>query len=965
VLIRLLGPVDVLADDGPRPVCGLRRKAVLATLALHDGEVVSTSRLADVVWGEEAPPTAVNTLQSHVSYLRNVLGSRSAILARPPGYLLDLAGDRSDVQVAERLLRRGTQAAAADGMADLRAALALWRGQPLVDVSGVAWLEEQAGRLDMLCLRVKRALAEARLAAGEHAQLVPDLEQMVAEYPLDEHIYAQLMLALYRSGRQADALAAYQRLRNTLGEQLGIDPSEALRKLETAILRQDPAVGAPAPAVVLAAAPEHTPPVPAQLPPAVAGFAGRGPEIAALDRLLETAAATGPEEPACVTVSVISGTAGVGKTALALHWAQRVSARFPDGQLYANLRGFDPGGPALEPGEAVRGFLDALGVPVARVPEGLAAQVGLYRSLLAGKRVLVVLDNARDPEQIRPLLPGSPGCMVLVTSRNHLTSLVAVEGAHPLSLGLLTRAEARALLIQRVGQGRVASEPDAATDIITGCAQLPLALTIAAARAAMNPAFPLAAIANDLRQAGGVLDPFEDSDLATDVRTVFSWSYHALSPAAARLFRLLGLHPGPDIAVPAAASLAAITPDRARGLLTELTGAHLLAEPSPGRYALHDLLRAYAAEQALAHDGQAVRDAALRRVFDHYLHTANHAAVQLEQYLAPLPLAAPEPCVTLGRHGSAEELLSWFAAEHTALLAAVQSAADAGMAAHTWQLAWTLTSFLLRRGLWDEQIRACQLGLAAARRAGDTAGRAYATCGLALGYARSGRVADAVPLFEDALEQFGELGDHVTQAVIHSSLSWLSERRQRPADMLSHARKAFELYAAAGHRMGQVIILNDIGYSYAMLGDYHRALLYCERALAGVQELGEPGCEEPVWDSLGYIHHQLGHHEQAIACYERSIELCRERADRYNEAITLDHLGDVHRSAGNVGAARRTWALALHILEDVDHPDGDQVRAKLFPGGTRLHAVPPPAARAAEPDWPLLAEPATAASMRM
>jgi tetratricopeptide (TPR) repeat protein len=415
--------------------------------------------------------------------------------------------------------------------------------------------------------------------------------------------------------------------------------------------------------------------------------------------------------------------------------------------------------------------------------------------------------------------------------------------------------------------------------------------------------------------------------------------------------------------VPAAASLEAATPERARGLLSELTGAHLLTEHAPGRYTLHDLLRAYAAEQALVHDSQAARDAALRRAFDHYLHTANHAAVQLEQYLAPLPLAAPEPSVTLAPHGSAEDLLSWFTAEHATLLAVVQAAADAGMAAHTWQLGWTLTSFLLRRGLWDEQLRVCQLGLAAAREAGDAAGRAYATCGLALGYARSGRMEEAVPLFEDALGQFGELGDRVTQAVIHSSLSWLSERRQRPADMLSHARKAFELYATAGHRLGQVIILNDIGYSYAMLGDYHRALLYCERALAGVQELGEPGSEEPIWDSLGYIHHQLGHHDHAITCYERSIGLCRERADRYNEAITLDHLGDVHRSAGNVGAARRTWALALRILEEMDHPDGDQVRAKLFPGGARLHAVPALPAQAAEPEWPLVAEPA--ASMRM
>jgi len=617
VRVRLLGPVDVVAEGGPRPVRGLRRRAVLATLALHHGQAVSTGRLVDAVWGQTAPPAALNTLQSNVSYLRQLLGSKAAILARPPGYVMDLGDDGTDMQLAERLLRQGIQSAdPGRRVRDLREALALWRGNPLADVAGLAWLEEQAARLDLLRERIQRALSEARLAVGEHAQLVPDLEQMVAEHPLDEQLHGQLMLALYRNGRQADALAAYQRLRFTLAEELGIDPSQAVRDLETAILRQDPVLDVPAPAAaLLPASPAR--PIPAQLPPRVAGFAGREQELARLDAILSQAAHGGQTRGAPTAIAAIIGTAGVGKTTLAVHWAHRVRERFPDGQLYVNLRGFDWCRPAVDQGHALRKILDALALSPERIPDDLQAQVGLYRSLLAGKRMLVVLDNARDAEQVRPLLPGSPGCLALVTSRNQLTGLVAIEGALPLGLDLLTVSEARDLLARRLGPDRVASEPEAASEIIERSARLPLALTITAARAATKPGFPLAVTAAELRQAATILDPFHGGDLATDVRAVFSWSYRTLSTDAARLFRLLGLHPGPDITLAAAAGLAGIPAEQARLLLAELAYAHLLTEHSPGRYAFHDLLRAYATEQAHTYDSDHDRHAAVVRI----LHT--------------------------------------------------------------------------------------------------------------------------------------------------------------------------------------------------------------------------------------------------------------------------------------------------------------------------------------------------------
>jgi tetratricopeptide (TPR) repeat protein len=674
--------------------------------------------------------------------------------------------------------------------------------------------------------------------------------------------------------------------------------------------------------------------VPAQLPPAVPAFTGRGAELASLDAIAPGAAQTAAASPAAasaaaVVIAAVSGTAGVGKTALAVHWAHRVAGQFPDGQLYVNLRGFDPGGAALDPEQALRGFLDAFGVPATRIPEDLAAQTGLFRSLLAGKRVLVVLDNARSAEQVRPLLPGSPSCMTIVTSRDQLTGLVATEGARPLALDLLTTGDARDLLIRRMGASRVAAEPEAAETIITACARLPLALTIAAARAATSPRFPLAAIAAELHEAASALDPFDGGDSATDVRAVFSWSYRALSQPAARMFRLLGLHPGPDISVPAAASLAAVPPGQARALLAELTRAHLFAEHAPGRYTFHDLLRAYASELAHTHDDQTAQNAAVDRVLDHYLHSAHNAAVLMEPFNYPITLRPRPPGVTVSEQASAEEAMAWFTTEQATLLGAVQLAARTGPSTRAWQLAWALSTFLLRRGLWHEQASACQAALDAARLAGDMTGEARALQRLAVGYAKSGRIAQCQPLFEEALRLLEALGDHASQANIHRTLMWIAERQRSPVEMLSHAQRCYDLYRLADHQAGQALTLQDIGHSHALLGNYEEAISYCERSLAALRKIGERGVEGAVWDSLGYIHHQRGDFQQSIACYERALGLSREFADRFNEADTLNSLGDVHHSAGDLTAAHRAWSQALRIFDAIDHPDRDEVRAKL------------------------------------
>jgi len=939
--VRLLGPLDVVTGGTVRPVSGLRRKAILAVLSLRASEIVSTGRLADIVWGDCPPTTPVNTLQSHVSHLRTVLGSRAAILARPPGYVLDADDVTTDMRLAERLLHRATGAPGAADPArrirELREALALWRGRPLADLAGIPWLEDQAHRLELLRQQIRHALAEARLAAGEHTQLLPDLDQMAADHPLDERIHGQLMVALYRSGRQADALAAYRRLRITLNEQLGIDPGQALRDLEAAILRQDASLSLALPVTVggrpLGADAASVPqprlalPAPAELPPSPRGFAGRDAELASLDEMLPGADA-GPAGTG-VVIAMLTGTAGVGKTALALYWAHRARERFPDGQVYVDLRGFDPNRPATDPDDALRGFLGALGVPPERVPDDREAKAGLYRSLLDGRRVLVVLDNARDAEQVRPLLPGSAASMALVTSRSQLTGLIAAEGARPVGLCLLAVPEAYELLTLRLGECRVAAERQAAEEIIASCARLPLALTIAAARAEERPSFPLAAIAAELRDSA-VLDPFDGGAPGIGLRAAFAGSYRALSTDAARLFRLLALHPGQDISLAAAASLLGAPPGQTRKLLAELARAHLLGEHSPGRYASHELLRAYAAEQARTRDDADVRIAALRRVLDHFLHTSHAGTVLLEPYLAPFAPAPPLPGVTLGDVSTACRADDWFATEYPTLLAAVTTAADAGLPAAAWQLAWALTSFQLRQGYWDDHALAQQAGLTAARRAGDRVGEAHALLALGIGYSRAGRGDDAEPMYARSLRLLSGLDGHLTsRALIHTGLMQLSASEGCLTDALRHAQRAHDLHRAAGDSLLAARSLNDVGYCHALAGNYRQAIAHCELSLAQLRASGEPGYEAPVWRSLGFIHHQLGSHRRAIDCYERSLELSRTLCDRFSEADTLGDLGDVYHSAGDANAARHAWARALRIFKEIEHPDAGLVSDRL------------------------------------
>ncbi len=935
----MLGPLEVWAAGHRIEAGPPQRRAVLAALAVEAGRPVSTEMLIDRVWGDKTPAAARAAVHANITLLRRMLGSVNAAGEQPPvalvrrggGYVLQIGPQGVD------LLRfRGLVATAREGQCSdveratlLHDALTLWHGPALADLGG-EWpgrMRESWG-LQRLDAAVDWARTELRL--GHQEQVISRVRVLLADHPLAEPLAVVLIEALAATGRGAEALDCYAATRTRLADQLGADPGAELQDLHQAILRGGQLLGQPRADVV------GGPVVPRQLPAPIGRFVGRTAELKQLTGRLDV-----PATPdGTVVISAIGGTSGIGKTALAVHWARRVADRFPDGQLYVNLRGFDPGAAPMDPADAIRGFLDAFEVAPQRIPVGVDAQAALYRSLLSGKRVLVVLDNARDTSHVRPLLPGSPGCVVVVTSRNRLAGLVTAEGAHPLTLELLSAGEAVDLLTSRLGAARVRAEPEAVDEIVTRCARLPLALAVVAARAASHTTFPLAALAADLREAQGGLDTFDGGDPATDLRTVFSWSYEALSTDAARLFRLLGLHPGPDIAAPAAASLAGAPLRRVRASLAELSRAHLVAEDTPNRFSFHDLLRAYATELVHTLDSDSDRRAALYRVLDHYLHTAHAAALVLDPYRHPITPDPVRPGVAPEMIADRPAALTWFAAEQLVLLAALDRAARAGCDRYTWQLAWALADILEWRGYWEDWATTQHAALAAAQRLDDPAGRAHAHRHLSGAHMRLGHLDNAHDHLLRALELDAGRGDNAGQAYTHRSLAKLFGLQGLHAEALSHARQALDLCRAAGHRPGEARALYMVGWKHAQLGDHEQAHTTFQQALVLLQQVGDRYGQAFAWDGLGFTHHHLGHHQKATTCYHQALSRYRDIGDRYVEAETLTRLGETRHAAGNHDSAKDAWRQALAIYTELGHPAADDVRTKLHHLGPRRVGSP-------------------------
>jgi tetratricopeptide (TPR) repeat protein len=556
---------------------------------------------------------------------------------------------------------------------------------------------------------------------------------------------------------------------------------------------------------------------------------------------------------------------------------------------------------------AVRGFLEALGVAPEAIPAGLDAQTALYRSLVADRRLLIVLDNARDSAHAAPLLPGAAGTTVVVTSRHQLTGLVTAHGARPLVLGLLPDDDARRLLAAGLGERRIAAEPEATDAVLRHCAGLPLALGIVSARAAVHPGLPLSALATELDEAATRLDALDAGELAVNLRAVLACSIESLAPPAARLFALLGLVLGPQFGLAAAASLAGLTMPATRALLRQLVAAHLAGETEPGRYQMHDLLRLYAAE------GAGEQPVARRRLLDHYLQTSYAANRRLAPFRAPITPIAAEPDVSVTIVDDHLRALAWFTAEHADLLAAVQQAADRGEDVHAWQLAWTLATYLDRYAHWHEQAAVHTVALAAAQRTGDPCACAYALRGLAVALIWVGRYAEA----RDLLHQAIALNCPTEMASTYRTMARSYAREGAPGLALPYDEQALRLYEASGDRCGQAIALNAIGWHHAHLGDYQRALPFCEQALALHDEIGDRHGAASTFDSLGYIHRHLGQHAEAVAGYERSVELFEELGDRYETADTLASLGDAYSLTGQAGRAEAAWQRAAVMLEEL------------------------------------------------
>ncbi len=901
----MLGDIEARAGGRRIDVGPGRQQCVLAALLVDANRPVPVDQLLDRVWGDRPPRQARDTLYSYLSRLRHLLtrAHGPGIARRPGGYLVEVDPMAVDLHRFRALVDRARTAGEPAALLD--EALDLWRADALGTLD-TPWANQVRETLHGERRSAELDRTDLALAAGRHAELLAQLCARADRYPLDERLAGQLMLALYRCGRQADGLGAYERTRRTLAAELGVDPSPPLRELYQRILGGDPRLAVRAPAM--------PPAVPCQLPPAPMSFAGRTRQLTELSEALAGPTAT----------AALGGTGGMGKTWLAVRWAHDNLARFPDGQLYLNLRGYDPCAPPVPPAEALRGLLDGLGVDPAAIPVEPDRQAAQYRRLLAGRRMLILLDNARDTNQVAPLLPGSPGCTVLVTSRYRLGGLVAAHGARPLTVHALSEAEARQVLAGHLGPARIAQGAAAVAGLVAHCAGLPLALGIVAARAAAQPELPLAALAEEL--AAARLDALDAGEVTVNLRAVLSCSVDALNPPAARMFALLGRAPGPDVSLAAAASLAGLPPAPTRLVLRELANAHLVDEPAPGRYRMHDLVRLFAAEQP----GDPAGDpAAVVRVLDHYLHTAVAADRLLAPQRPPLDIAAAPPEVTVAEIPDDRQALAWFTASHPALLAAVRAAAQRGLDPRTWQLAWALTTFLVRCNHWHDAVEVHETALAAVLRRGDVTAEAQVRRSLANAYTYVGRNADAERHFADALALCTAAGDRPGRADAHRGLARAHARRQCFHRALDHADQALALYRDAGDRCGEAAARNAIGWFHAQLGDLPRALWYCRQAAHLHQENADPHKEAATLDSLGYIHHRLGDPRTAVSWYQRACVLFHQVGDRYEEAGSLVGFGDAQADAGDPAGARASWQRALDLFEHLDPAEADRIRARL------------------------------------
>jgi DNA-binding SARP family transcriptional activator/tetratricopeptide (TPR) repeat protein/DNA-binding XRE family transcriptional regulator len=932
--VGVLGPLVVWRGDVPVAVNQPRLRSLLGLLAVQPGQVVPREELVDVLWGERPPDSCLALVHTYVAQLRGLLEPArqrrtvAHVLVRVPGgYRLELDTDQLDLLRFQQLAAQARQADLAGDPASAAAllgqALTEWRGPVLADLD--PWMRQHPAAVELWQQRLDAALAYADhlISQGRGEEAVGPLRVLSYQEPLHEGLHARLMLALASCGQQAAALRLFVDLRGRLTEELGVEPGAEVHNVHLRILHQQLPAHDP-PAISLAGSPGTDPatanPIltreratPAQLPADVTAFTGRRNQLEELDELLEPGA-----EATAVVISAIAGTAGVGKTGLAVHWAHRVRDRFPDGQLYINLRGYAPA-PPMRSIDALAGFLHALGVPAEQVPVDLDEAAGLYRTLLADKRMLVVLDNARAAEQVRPLLPGSPTCMVLVTSRDQLGGLVATHGARRLLLDALSENDAVTLLARVLGAERIAAEPAAATELAGVCACLPLALRIAAANLAGHPDWRTADYVARLGKDDQLAEMAVDGDPQAAVRTAFDCSYAALDPGAQRLFRLLGLVPGPEFTGPAAAALAGMSVRRAAQLLERLAAAHLVETRGPGRFGFHDLLRRYARQRAQHHDGNPERQAVISRLLTWYLHTADAAARLLypeKLRLSLPPLNEELPVAGFDEHTGA---LAWLDAERANLGAAIRYAAEQGPYPMAWLLADTVRGYFWRCWHMVEWLAITRGGLHAAERAGDP--RAQAAAHRNLGMARHwlGRYAQAAEHYRSAVAFSRQAGWVEGEAAGLLSLGLVCTDLGQLQQAAAHHTQALALNRQAGYKAGQAVALSNLGDLCREMGQLQQAAGYLIQAVALHREIGTSG-QATTLDTLGEVYRELGRLDDACQHLTKALALARELGSRHDEAYDLHALAMVHRDAGRFTLALDLAQAALAVAREIREP---------------------------------------------
>ncbi len=902
--IRLLGPVGLWRGGREIPLAGPQQRCVLAVLSMSPGRPVPLETLVDRLWGDQPPRQARHSVYTHVSAVRRVLDRLgddhpdAALRRLDGGYSLQIDPDGVDLHRTRGLAQKArTLGGGPDSdwqaVKLLREACSLWRGVPLLGLAP-DWATRTRAALiqEWLALLGQRFTVELRV--GEHEAAIGELAALLADHPLVEPLVSLQMLALYRCGRQAEALDLYARTRQWFVDELGDEPSTVLRRLHEQILRRDPALDLASDRVMAAGRRPAQLVRPAQLPPDVVAFTGREHELTELDGLRNGAG----DQPAAVVISAIDGMAGVGKSALAIHWAHRVREHFPDGQLYVNLYGCAPR-PPLPALDALARFLRALGVSGQKVPAETDEAAAMYRSLLADKTVLVVLDNAASPDQVRPLLPSGGGSMVLVTSRDQLDGLVAREGARRLSVDILAPEEAHALLARTIGGQPTRAEPDAVAELAELCGHLPLALRIAVANLTVRPQTRISTYVARLRDASPLATLTVAGDSHVAVAAAFDLSYARLPAESQRLFRLLALAPGPDITAQAAAALAAMTATDAERLLQQLASAHLLEEHAPGRYACHDLLRHYATERGSQTDTQADREAAQRRLYDYYLDAVDAAAGLLFPEKLRLPNApARRPSVHLRDHAHA---LAWLDEELPSLVATVKHTGSHGPRPVAWRLADGLRGYHLLRRSIVEWLSIARAALAAAQADGHLYGQAASLLSLADAHQASGKHPEAIVYYLRALQIGEELAAPHIQAACLNNLGIVHQRSGRPREAVVCYERALALTQRAGAKGGSPVMLGNLGSVHRELGRLRESASLHARALATLRSSdGESlAGEANELRELGETCHVMGRYVDAREHFEQALVLFQRVGDRPGEANTQRCLAAVHRDTGS------------------------------------------------------------------